>query len=112
MADRCGGLINCGSCALPETCGGGGINGRCGLSGGNTDGGACIPTSCAIAGATCGVIGDGCGGILMCGSCSGGKVCGGGGVPYQCGGGASCTPRTCAQAMATCGSVGDAVAAS
>lgn len=108
MADRCGNLMNCGACALPEICGGGGVPGVCGLLGSNlNDAGMCVPTTCAIAGASCGVIGDGCGGTLSCGSCSSGRVCGGGGVPYQCGGGSSCTPLTCATADAGCGAVGD-----
>ena len=108
MANRCGGLVNCGSCALPEICGGAGVPGKCGLTGSNiSDAGTCIPTTCAIQGATCGVIGDGCGGLLNCGSCTMGKVCGGGGVPYECGGGAFCTPLTCATADAGCGTVGN-----
>jgi hypothetical protein len=108
MADRCGNLMNCGSCALPEICGGGGIPGRCGLLGSNVnDAGMCVPTTCAIAGASCGIIGDGCGGTINCGTCAMGKLCGGGGVPYQCGGGATCTPATCASLGATCGQVGD-----
>ncbi len=108
MADRCGNLMNCGACALPEICGGGGVPGTCGLLGSNlNDAGQCIPTTCAIAGATCGVIGDGCNGLLNCGGCLGGDTCGGSGIPYRCGGGAVCTPLTCAQANATCGSVGD-----
>ncbi|PZR18667.1 MAG: hypothetical protein DI536_01950 [Archangium gephyra] len=108
MADQCGGLINCGSCALPEICGGAGVPGVCGLLGSNlNDAGACIPTTCAIQGASCGTIGDGCGGTLNCGTCTMGKVCGGGGVPYQCGGGNFCTPLTCASVGATCGSIGD-----
>lgn len=108
MADQCGGLINCGSCALPEICGGAGVPGECGNLGSNlNDAGMCVPTTCAIAGATCGTIGDGCMGTLNCGGCSMGQVCGGGGVPYQCGGGNFCTPLTCALVGATCGSIGD-----
>ncbi len=108
MADRCGNLLNCGSCALPEVCGGGGIPARCGLLGNNVnDGGVCVPTTCELAGAECGVIGDGCGNTIICGSCASGTTCGGGGAPYKCGGGTMCTPLTCLTANATCGSVGN-----
>lgn len=108
MADQCGGLINCGSCALPEICGGGGVPGVCGNLGSNlNDAGMCVPTTCAIQGATCGTIGDGCGGTLNCGGCTMGQVCGGGGVAYQCGGGNFCVPLTCATADAGCGLIGD-----
>jgi hypothetical protein len=30
LADGCGALINCGSCTLPKTCGGGGVVNQCG----------------------------------------------------------------------------------
>jgi len=53
---------------------------------GRDDGGACAPITCAMYGASCGVLGDGCGGVLFCGTCSGGATCGGGGVPFTCGG--------------------------
>ncbi len=44
-------------------------------AGGSTDGGerdagdACVPRTCAGAGATCGTILDGCGGVVECGAC-------------------------------------------
>lgn len=38
---------------------------------------ACVPTTCAAAGATCGSISDGCGGTLTCGTCGAGYTCGG-----------------------------------
>ena len=59
-----------------------------------------------MAGATCGTVGNGCGGTLLCGFCLTPNTCGGGGVPGKCGSG-MCTPRTCAAAGATCGYVGD-----
>ena len=44
-------VLNCGACTMPETCGGGGINSRCGIPGGGlSDGGACQPLTCAITG--------------------------------------------------------------
>jgi len=41
--DGCGNQINCGICASPLVCGGGGVHGQCGAP----DGGACTPLSCA-----------------------------------------------------------------
>jgi hypothetical protein len=46
---------------------------------------ACVPTTCAAQGATCGDLPDGCGGTLKCGGCSGGDTCGGGGQKNRCG---------------------------
>jgi subtilisin family serine protease len=37
--------------------------------------GACVPTTCADAGATCGTIVDGCGGTVECASCPAGDTC-------------------------------------
>jgi hypothetical protein len=98
IADGCGGLLQCGTCVAPESCGGGGTPNECGSS--------CTLTTCAAAGATCGIIGDGCGGTLNCGTCPAGSACGGGGTPNVCGTPA-CIPRSCATAGATCGSIGD-----
>jgi hypothetical protein len=108
VADGCGGLLNCGVCMSGQSCGGGGINNRCGTSGTLSDAGTCIPRDCADAGANCGPSGDGCGGLInTCGTCTGLDFCGGGGVPSQCGHTVTCTPRTCAMANATCGTIGD-----
>lgn len=60
--------------------------------------GACIPLTCAAAGASCGPAGDGCGGTLDCGACGSGQVCVAGGC---------CTPATCASLGASCGSPSD-----
>jgi hypothetical protein len=49
------------------------------------DGAACIPTTCAIAGAACGSVSDDCGGELECGTCAAPLTCGGGGVANACG---------------------------
>jgi hypothetical protein len=49
----------------------------------------CEPTSCAAAGASCGVLDDGCGGTLECGECGDGLTCGGDGVANVCAPGAS-----------------------
>ena len=95
--DGCGGLLNCGACTLPQTCGGAGQPGVCG--------GGCTARTCAGQGFNCGPAGDGCGGQLSCGACPAGQVCGGGG-PGLCGAG-GCTPRTCASQGFNCGPAGD-----
>ncbi len=48
--DRCGGILDCGTCALPLTCGGGTQPRRCG----------CTPKTCAQLGAACGATDDTC----------------------------------------------------
>jgi hypothetical protein len=95
----CGGVIQCGNCTPPQTCGGGGTPFVCG-------GPTCTPTTCQAQNAQCGQIGDGCGGVLNCGNCPNGQSCGGGGAPNQCGT-ATCNPRTCQQANAQCGPLAD-----
>jgi hypothetical protein len=103
--DGCGAQIQCGTCASPQTCGGGGVFGQCGYP----DGGNCTPLTCAQQGISCGPAGDGCGGALQCGTCSSPQTCGGGGVPGVCGypDSGSCSPLTCAQQNLTCGPAGD-----
>jgi len=101
VGDGCGGLLHCGTCNAPESCGGGGTPSQCG---GNA---ACVPRTCADVGATCGPIGDGCGGIVDCGTCKSPQSCGGGGTPSVCGGNNGCVAKTCAQLGATCGPIGD-----
>jgi photosystem II stability/assembly factor-like uncharacterized protein len=64
--DGCGLALDCGSCFLPATCGGGGVANVCGV---------CQPKTCAQQGATCGTIGDGCGGVVSCGNCGAGAKC-------------------------------------
>ncbi|HRI54691.1 MAG TPA: hypothetical protein PLW65_31355, partial [Pseudomonadota bacterium] len=72
-------IIQCGNCTVSgQTCGGGGVPGKCGAP-------MCTPRTCASANANCGVIGDGCGGTLNCGTCPAGQTCGGLGQPNQCG---------------------------
>jgi endoglucanase len=66
---------------------------------------ACVPTTCAAQGATCGSISDSCNGSLTCGTCAGSQTCGGGGA-NTCGSG-KCKPATCASKSATCGTVSD-----
>ncbi len=98
--DGCGGVIaSCGSCNGNQTCGGGGVSGKCG-------GPTCTPKTCPQLGYTCGQAGDGCGGLLSCGTCGAGQHCGGGGAANTCGT-PSCTPKTCAQLGVGCGPAGD-----
>jgi hypothetical protein len=59
IADGCGGILNCGTCTAPQSCGGGGTANICG----------CTPATTCPAGQNCGTITDGCGGTLDCGSC-------------------------------------------
>ena len=71
--DGCGNLIpSCGTCAPPQTCGGGGVSGQCG----SLDAGlSCSPTSCQAQGLQCGTASDGCGNALACGACPTGQMC-------------------------------------
>jgi hypothetical protein len=89
IGDGCGGLLQCGTCAAPETCGGGGVASQCGSP---PDAG-CVPITCPEVGANCGVMSDRCGGTIQCGSCTLPDSCGGGGTPFVCG---TKPPPTCA----------------
>jgi hypothetical protein len=105
VGDGCGGLLQCGTCTAPQTCGGGGVSSQCGGSG-------CSPRTCQQQGISCGPAGDGCGGTLDCGSCPAPQTCGGGGVPGQCGAymlpdAGGCAPRSCQSQGVSCGPVGD-----
>ncbi len=99
IGDGCGGMLNCGTCAAPLTCGGGGVPSACGTT-------TCRPRTCVEQGLSCGPAGDGCGGTLNCGTCPAGMTCGGGGTIGVCGAPA-CRPQTCASQMLTCGPAGD-----
>ncbi len=103
--DGCGNQLNCGTCTPPQTCGGGGQFGQCGSS----DGGHCVPQTCAQQNIGCGPAGDGCGNAIQCGPCTPPQTCGGGGQPGQCGAldGGSCAPKTCAQQNIGCGAADD-----
>jgi hypothetical protein len=114
-SNGCGGIAvsstgdptSCGSCPSGQTCGGGGVDGQCGV----IDASACTPKTCAELGITCGPAGDGCGHLLNCypdggSSCPGCQTCGGGGVAGQCGG-TCCVPKTCVELGVMCGPAGD-----
>jgi hypothetical protein len=105
--DGCGNVIQCGPCAAPLTCGGGGIAGQCGSS---PPGGHCTPQTCASKNVSCGAVSDGCGNLIDCGVCVPPLGCGGGGVAGQCGApdaGARCMPETCAAQDVECGPAAD-----
>lgn len=89
VPDGCDGLLDCGACEAPETCGAGGIPFIC----------DCVPTTCSEAGATCGMVGDGCGRTLDCGGCPALNDC--------VGGVCQCPPATCESVGATCGAIPD-----
>lgn len=99
MADGCGGVLSCGTCTKPQTCGGGGTANVCGGTG-------CTPRTCTQANANCGPVADGCGLILDCGTCTAPQTCGGAGVPSQCGN-PTCLATTCAEQGISCGPAGD-----
>jgi hypothetical protein len=100
--DGCGNLLNCGMCAAPLTCGGGGIAGQCGAP----DGGSCQAQSCQQQGLSCGQTGDGCGNVLNCGTCTSPAACVAGRcVTPDSGGG--CMPTSCLQQNLSCGQAGD-----
>lgn len=95
ISDLCGGTIECG-CRGYLTCGGGGVESRCG----------CTPVTCESVGADCGEVPDGCGGVLQCGTCSGAATCGGAG-PNRCGT-SECIPgNPCEDLGVDCGLVPD-----
>ena len=87
VSNGCGGTLTCGTCAAPQTCGGGGTPNVCG----------CAPITTCPAPDNCGTIPDGCGGTLSCGTCTAPTVCGG----NVCG----CTPITSCPAGDNCGTV-------
>ncbi|MEW6433272.1 MAG: lamin tail domain-containing protein [Myxococcota bacterium] len=62
VSDGCGGVLLCGGCTAPQTCGGGGTANVCGA--------ACVPKTCEQLGPTCGMVSDTCGGTLDCGACN------------------------------------------
>jgi hypothetical protein len=101
VGDGCGGILMCGDCALPETCGGAGVASTCGKP-------PCTPKTCADLGFDCGMNGDGCGGTLDCGTCADpADTCGGGGMTSTCGHTTVCVPKTCGQLGFNCGINGD-----
>ena len=97
VPDGCGGVVSCGACAAPKTCGGGTPSNpnQCG----------CTPLTQCPAGQSCGSASDGCGGMLACGTCTAPLTCGGGGKPGVCG--AGCLPKTCAAEGFNCGMQSD-----
>ncbi len=93
--DRCGGIVECGSCSGELTCGGAGPN-QCGSS-------ACSPRTCLMLDAQCGYVFDGCSQALDCGVCSHPLVCELNGKQNRCG----CVKATCTDIGASCGTTPD-----
>lgn len=80
---RCGGVLECGSCADGEVCGAETHN-VCEPAAVTPP--SCVPRTCQELGVGCGSTGDGCEGTLSCGGCTGPKICGGDPAkPGQCG---------------------------
>ncbi|HQP34988.1 MAG TPA: hypothetical protein PLI95_07410 [Polyangiaceae bacterium] len=86
VAGNCGPL-ECGACATPESCGGGGTPNQCG----------CVKATCRGLGLTCGSAPDGCGGQLVCGDCCPDGIKNGNETDVDCGGGCG---SNCALGMA------------
>jgi hypothetical protein len=80
VADGCGGLLDCGSCADGSSCGIVTANVCTVLED------LCVPAlpEDVCAGKECGAEGDGCGGTVSCGTCPDGEACGIG-QAFQCG---------------------------
>jgi hypothetical protein len=94
ISNGCGGTLSCGTCAAPQTCGGGTPS--------NPNVCGCTPITACPAGDNCGTISNGCGGTISCGAaCAAPQTCGGGGTPNVCG----CTPATTCPAGDNCGTV-------
>jgi hypothetical protein len=91
---RCG---DAGECPSGFRC----VVGRC-WTAALSDGGGCLPLSCAELGKDCGVISNGCGATVSCGRCRDPNTCGGGGPANVCG----CTPLACPPG-ANCGEAPD-----
>ncbi len=95
--DACGAtrLISCGSCVLPDYCGGGGTPGVCGQ-------GSCEPETdaelCTALGKDCDELTttDSCGEtrVVNCGTCPSGYSCGADGVDNVCAETGPCTPSS------------------
>jgi hypothetical protein len=93
VSNGCGGTVNCGSCTLPQTCGGGTPS--------NPNVCGCTPTSTQCpAGDVCGTVNDSCGNPINCGSCEAGTC---NTTTHQC----SCVPDTCAAHGDNCGPIPD-----
>ncbi len=67
VSNGCGGTIVCGTCTLPQSCGGGAPSNpnKCG----------CTPAAACLASQTCGSAPDGCGGTISCGVCGANQTC-------------------------------------
>jgi hypothetical protein len=80
IGDGCGGSFDCGTCPLPQKCGGAGVPNECGL-----ESNICVPKTCMDQGFNCGSATDGCGQTMFCGGCVKPNTCGGDGRQNICG---------------------------
>jgi hypothetical protein len=76
--DGCGNILDCGTCAAGQICGGGGTTNVCAAP-------PCTAATCVSQGFDCGMATDGCGNVIDCGACAAGLVCGIGGQGNVCG---------------------------
>ena len=104
IPDGCGGMLDCGACIAPDTCGGGGTPNAC----------SCTPeddeTFCSRLGKDCDTFSgfDNCGAgrTANCGACALPETCGGTGTENVCG----CSSTTCAAEAKDCGNIVDGCA--
>ena len=90
LSNGCGGVLDCGNCQSPESCGGKAIANQCGCTP-KTKGDACGARQCSK-------VSDGCGGTIDCGTCQAGTTCD---ASYAC---TACVPTTtCARLGYGCG---------
>ena len=90
----CGGALDCGACALPNTaCNG--VSHKC----------DCVGRTCEMQGAECGEVPSGCGQVYKCADCPAATPNCGGAGPNKCGT-AACVPATCAS-LGACGTISD-----
>ncbi len=93
FADNCGGMLNCGTCTAPATCGGAGVLNACGST-------TCVADNAtACAGKCSGIVKNNCNQDIACtNSCPANETCGGGGTANVCG----CTPDNASACAGKC----------
>ncbi len=89
-SNACGGMLSCGTCTAPQTCGG------------VTPNVCCAPLTVCPSGDNCGTIPDGCGGMLSCGTCTAPQTCAAV-TANVCG----CVPETACPTGDDCGTISD-----
>jgi len=92
VTDGCGGIVNCGDCAMGQECGTVGVANRCNKA---------QNTTCADQGRVCGSAVDLCGLSVSCGSCPAGQTCNPRGTCDAVD--AGCQAKACADLPGICG---------